>query len=81
MCREAVADVFVAGQRFELRRGTMSWFWAYDGWKRWELILPGDLVAGGEVDVRIKAREERSAPYVAEVRTEVEGEGLRPRME
>ncbi len=81
MCREAVADVRVAGRHFELRRGTMSWFWAYDGWKRWELILPAELATTGDIEVCVQARDERSAPFVAEIRTEVEGEGLKPRLE
>ena len=81
MCREAVAEVSVEGRRFELRRGTMTWFWAYDGWKRWELILPDELAAAGEVAVSVQARDERSAPFICEIRTETEGDGLKPRLE
>jgi hypothetical protein len=81
MCREAVAEVVVAGRPFELRRGTMSWFWAYDGWKRWELILPVEMAGAGDVEVRVRADAERSAPYIAEIRMEVEAAGLKPRLE
>jgi hypothetical protein len=81
MCREAVADVTVAGRRIELRRGTMAWFWAYDGWRRWEFILPAELVTAGEVEVTVQGRDGRSAPFITEIRTEVEGEGLKPRLE
>jgi hypothetical protein len=81
MCREAVADVTVAGRRIELRRGTMAWFWAYDGWRRWEFILPAELVTAGEVEVFVQGRDGQSAPFITEIRTEVEGEGLKPRLE
>ncbi|HTL52664.1 MAG TPA: hypothetical protein VL860_08835 [Planctomycetota bacterium] len=79
MCREVVCDVLVNNKVFELRRGTMSWFWAYDGYKRGEIELPADICKSGEIEVVIRSKSADSAPFISEVRTEVEFEGYRPR--
>ncbi len=79
MCRPVVADVTVNGRRFELSRGTMSWFWAYDGYKRGEVELPADLCGASTIEVTVQGRDPHSTPFVPEVRTEFEYEGYKPR--
>lgn len=79
MCRQAIADVTVNDRTFEVRRGTMSWFWAYDGYKRAEIELPADLCTSGAIHVKVQARDCQSAPFIPEVRTEVEFDGYKPR--
>jgi hypothetical protein len=44
-------------------------------------MLPDELAAAGEVEIRVLARDERSTPFVTEIRTEAEGVGLKPRLE
>ncbi len=79
MCRPVVADVTVNGRRFEVTRGSMSWFWAYEGYKRGEVELPADFCEDETIEVVVQARDPQSAPFVPEIRTEFEYEGYKPR--
>jgi hypothetical protein len=44
-------------------------------------MLPVELAAAGDVEIRVRAFDERSAPFIAEIRTEIEEDGLKPRQE
>lgn len=79
MCRETITDVTVNGRTFEVRRGTMTWFLAYDGYKRAEIELAADLCVSGTIQVEVLARNCESAPFIPEIRTEVEFDGYKPR--